>query len=197
MARDEESPSVPQAVRDALPAPADIMLTGEVGDEMVETFLDQLEKARDKDGDIVVCCTTPGGDAEMVRRIVLELERLREGAKGEVYFLGKSVVYSAGVSIMSAFPCSHRFLSKDTMLLIHGRQMTETIEINGPIRAAKQKIQALLHQIETGEKLEEAGFVKLTEGSKLTVEQVLEKGGDNWYLTAEEAADLKLVAALL
>jgi ATP-dependent protease ClpP protease subunit len=197
MARDEASPSVPQAVHDAVPAPADIMLTGEVGDPMVESFLDQLEKVRDKDGDIVVCCTTPGGDAEMVRRIVLELERLREEAKGEVYFLGKSVVYSAGVSIMSAFPCSHRFLTKDTMLLIHGRQMTETVEIDGPIRAARKKVESLLHQIEVGMKLEETGFAKLTQGSKLTVDEVLEKGGNNWYLTADEAVEQKLVAGLL
>jgi ATP-dependent Clp protease, protease subunit len=197
MARDVEASSVPQAVRDALPAPADIMLTGEVGDPMVESFLDQLKKARDKDGDIVVCCTTPGGDAEMVRRIVLELERLREEAKGEVYFLGKSVVYSAGVSVMSAFPCSHRYLTRDTVLLIHGRQMTQTVEFDGPIRGAKLKVEALLHQIETGIKLEEIGFKKLISESDLTLDKVLEYGGDNWYLTAEEALGLKLVAALL
>ncbi|WP_187107737.1 ATP-dependent Clp protease proteolytic subunit [Sphingomonas xanthus] len=197
MARDEASSSIPQAVRDALPAPADIMLTGEVGDPMVKSFLDQLEKVRGKDGDIVVCCTTPGGDAEMARRIVLELEQLSSSATAEVYFLGKSVVYSAGVSIMSAFPCSHRFLTRDTMLLIHGRQMTDTIEIDGPIRAAKKRVEALLHQIEVGMELEVSGFERLVRGSRLSVDELLEKGGNNWYLNAQEAVERKLVAGIL
>ena len=197
MARDEPRPRIPAAIRDALPAPADIMLTGEVNDAMVSGFLDQLDKARGKDGDIVLCCTTPGGDAEMVRRIELEVERLRGEHKSEVYFLGKSVVYSAGVSIMSAFPVSHRFLTKDTMLLIHGRQLTKTIELDGPIRHSRPHVQALLHQIEVGLKLEEAGFRKLIEGSNCNLDDMITQGSDNWYLSAEEALGMKLVKALV
>jgi ATP-dependent protease ClpP protease subunit len=184
-------------VKDALPAPADIMLTGEVNDDMVGAFLDQLEKTRGKEGDVVLCCTTPGGDAEMVRRIELEIERLREEHQGEVYFLGKSVVYSAGVSIMSAFPRSHRFLTKDTMLLIHGRQLTKTIELDGPIRHSRPHIQSLLHQIDVGLKLEEDGFRKLIAGSACTLDEMIERGSDNWYVSAQEALDMKLVQALV
>jgi ATP-dependent protease ClpP protease subunit len=198
MSRDDaKRKEIPEAVLDAIPAPADIMLTGEVNDGLITSFLDQLEKARAKDGDIVVCCTTPGGDAEMVRRITLELERLQAAHKANVYFLGKSTVYSAGVTIMSAFPASHRYLSKDTILLIHGRQLTKTIELDGSIRSAKPKIEALANQIELGIELEEKGFERLIEGSDLTLEEVIAKGIDNWYVTAAEAEQMKLVAGLL
>lgn len=197
MARDETRSLIPNAVEDAIPAPADIMLTGEVNDAMVTAFLDQLDKARGKDGDLVVCCTTPGGDAEMVRRIELEIERLREKHESEVYFLGKSVVYSAGVTIMSAFPVSHRFLTRDTMLLVHGRQLTKTVELDGPIRHSRPQIQSLLHQIDVGLKLEEDGFRKLIHGSNCKLDDMIEKGADNWYLTAAEALDMKLVQALV
>jgi ATP-dependent protease ClpP protease subunit len=198
MARDDTKRNpIPKAVIEAIPAPADIMLTGQVNDAMVTSFLDQLEKARGKDGDIVLCCTTTGGDAEMVRRISLELERLQEAHKANVYFLGKSTVYSAGVTIMSAFPVSRRFLSKDAILLIHGRQLTKTIEIDGPIRFAKPRIEALMNQIEVGLELEEKGFEKLIEGSGLTLEEVIAKATDNWYVPAAEAERLKLVAGLV
>jgi ATP-dependent protease ClpP protease subunit len=197
LARDEAKPRVPKAIQDALPAPADIMLTGEVNDQMVTAFLDQLEKAQGKDGDIVICCTTPGGDAEMVRRIELEIERLREAHKDHVYFLGKSVVYSAGVTIMAAFPVSHRYLTKDTVLLIHGRQLTKTVELDGPIRHSRPQIKSLLHQFDVGIKLEEAGFRKLIDGSDCKLEECIEKGSHNWYLTAEEALEMRLVRALV
>lgn len=198
MARDErKATKIPKAVLDAFAGVADIELNGEVNDAMLGAFLDQLAKARTKKGDIVVCVTTAGGDAEIVRRIVFEIENLQAEREAKVYFLGKSVVYSAGVSIMSALPNRNRYLTRDTELLIHGRQLTKTIELDGPIRASKPQVAALLAQIDTGMELEENGFRKLIAGSRLSLSEVIKKGTHNWYLKAEEAEKLNLVEGLL
>lgn len=198
MARSDER-AIPAAVRESLVAPADLVVTGEINDQTVSDFIDQLEKAKKKDKNepIVLCCTTIGGDADMVRRIVLELERLRAVEGRTLYFLGKSVVYSAGVTLMSAFPVKDRFITDDTVLLIHGRQLTETVELDGPLRGARPKLQALLEQVDLGIELEEAGFLKLIEGSELKLEEVCRKAPHNWYVKASEAARMKLVAAVV
>jgi hypothetical protein len=50
--------------------------------------------------------TTLGGDAEMARRILLEIDRVRQWRQGRggsrFLFLGKTIVYSAGVTITTA-----------------------------------------------------------------------------------------------
>lgn len=194
MARGEHE-KMPLPIDAALAGNADISLTGEVDKEMLDTFLEQLGKARRKDGDLVLEVTTLGGDAELARRMVMEIDRARESLKGKFYFLGKSVVYSAGVSIMSAFPVASRFLSQDTILLIHGRQLEKTVEISGPLRSSIPQIDALMRQMKLGVELEEAGFKRLIEGSKLSLQEVIKRGTHNWYLTAQEACDLGLAAA--
>lgn len=196
MARGEND-KVPKAIQAALAGDADISLYGDVGKEMLDKFLDQLSDARSRDGDVVLEITTPGGDAELCRRFVMEIERAAKDLKGDFLFLGKSVVYSAGISIMSAFPRRNRYLTRDTMLLIHGRQLKKTVELSGPIRTSLPCVEALASQIKIGLKLEKEGFERLIEGSKLTLDEVIGKGSENWYLTAAEALDLGLVEALV
>lgn len=197
MARTDPN-TVPEEILRAVTFPADIDLYGEVDQQMLQSFLDQLGKSREKEsGNIVLTLTTSGGDSELVRRIVLEIERARDELGNRFLFLGKSVVYSAGVTIMSAFSCCDRYLTKDTALLIHGRQLDKTVEIAGPIRASRSQVTSLLAQIETGLELEEAGFERLIGDSGLKLEDVIEKSTHNWYLTAEEALEAKLVAALV
>lgn len=141
--------------------------------------------------------STSGGDAEVGRRIAEEL-RLWQASDREVYFLGKTYVFSAGVTIMASIPLSRRFLTKDTELLIHERKMTKQIALDGSLRSCRAKINDVLAEIESGQRLQMEGFAKLVEGSKLTAEEVeknvLEK---DWYLTAEQAMELRLVAGVL
>ena len=99
-------------------------------------FLDALRKAEEADGDLAMELTTLGGDAEMARRIVLEIGLARSG--------------SAAASSSSARPSStppesrscrpsraeDRWLTAGRDVLIHCRQLDKTIEISGPIRAS-------------------------------------------------------------
>jgi ATP-dependent protease ClpP protease subunit len=115
---------------------------------------------------------------------------------GRFLFLGKAVVYSAGITIMSAFPCRDRWLTDDTMLMIHGRKLDKTVEISGPIRASIPMIEALRAQMEVAVALEETGFRRLIDCCGVVLDELREKALHNWYLTAEEAVARGLVAGL-
>jgi hypothetical protein len=193
----QQHAQIPQAVIDAYHNRGRISLIGDIDAATVEKFVDELGDAKKVEGDVVLELTTYGGDAEMARRLVLGIEIVREQLKGKFYFLGKTTVYSAGITIMSAFPCCDRYLTADAMLLIHGRQLTKTVHVEGPIRSSRPYVAALLHQLDTGIELEDKGFQKLVDGSDLTLEEVLTKGSHNWYLPATEALRRRLVAALV
>ena len=176
----------------------DIKLFGSVGDSMFDRFQEQMDEVRDKDKPIILELTTTGGDAETGRRIVLDIQTCREVHKKEIYFLGKTVVYSAGITIMSAFPQQYRYITKDTVLLIHERRMDKEFSLKGkPLAACRQITQQINSQMEMAQKLEDEGFGRLAEGTKLSAEQIGERALGNWYVRAEEAKELGLVAGLV
>jgi ATP-dependent protease ClpP protease subunit len=192
MAR-EDSPS-----RNALPKVLDrpqISLLGPINPAMVEKLIAGLNDAPE-DQDLAVEISTPGGDAELGRRMVLEVELARRRRSGRTLFLGKTEVYSAGATLMSAFPREDRYATPDTSFLIHCRQLDSTIEISGPIRASIPKVEALSAQLRKGIEQEEENFRKLVAGSNVTLEETYEKALYNWYLTADEALERGLIAAI-
>ena len=163
---------------------------------MVEELIEGLGKA-DPDQDLAIEMTTQGGDAELGRRMALELANARKRFKRRLVFLGKTEVYSAGVTVMSAFPREDRFLTRDCVLLIHCRQMDETIELQGPIRSSLPQLKAKCQQIELGIELETEGFEALIAGSDVTMDELLEFALHNWYVRAEDAVERRLVAGLV
>ena len=174
-----------------------VSLLGTVDDQMVRSMLDQLAEVPDGDDPVTLEVTTLGGDAEMGRRAMLEVDLARERLKPRRFvFLGKSVVYSAGVTMMAGFPREDRFLASDAMLLIHCRQLDEDLKLSGPIRSSLPKLRSKCHEIETGVELEEEGFRRLIEGSEVSMDELLEKALYNWYVPAEEAVRLGLVAGI-
>ena len=193
MARDEAAPTTapPQVL-----ANPQVSLVGDIDKFTVERFLDQLHSAEKADGDIAVEVTTLGGDPEMARRIVLETQYARKRVAGRLLFLGKSVVYSAGITIMCGFEKEERWLAGDTMLMIHGRKLDKTVEISGPIRASLPQLQALQAQIETGIAFEDENFRRLIAGSDISFEEISKKSLSNWYLPAEEAVKRGLAAGI-
>ena len=81
--------------------------------------------------------------------------------------------------------------------VIHGRQLDKTIELSGPMRASRPKIEALLQQIDCGLIHEEENLKRLIEGTGLALDQIRAKALHNWYLPADEALQLGLVTALI
>ncbi len=175
----------------------DIRLYGNVNEHMLGEFLRQQSEAA-SGKPLLVELSTSGGDADIGRRIALEIKLWREKADRDVYFLGKSYVYSAGVTIMSGFPVNRRFITADTLLLIHERKMKKTVEFNGALRGCLSLANDLIAQIESGQMLERQGFEQLVEGTKLTVDEVLSHVlNKDWYLKADEALALDLVGGLV
>lgn len=169
-----------------------VRLSGLVDEAMYGSFRDQLKNCP-SEGTLVVTITTLGGDPEVARAMGDDVRLLREFHDREILFLGKVAVYSAGATFMSAFPVRHRFLTKDTRLLIHERQIAKTINLNGPLRMMVPSLRAALHEIEHSILIEEEGFRALVDGSGVSFEEVREKAPNNWYIGAEEARDRGLV----
>lgn len=174
-----------------------VRLLGEVTADTVDAFLSQIAEVPKEDAIITVEISTLGGDAELARRVVLEIGLARDRLKKRLVFLGKTCVYSAGVTIMAAFPKKDRYLTRDAVLLIHGRQLEKTIEVSGPMRASLPQLQAACAQVEIGIELEEDNFRRIIEGSDVTLDEIRAKALHNWYVPAEEALERGLVAQLV
>ena len=171
-----------------------VRLTGDFDAALFQSLRDQIERSGDADP-LVIEVTTVGGDAEIGRRAALELRLLREAGR-RVLFLGKTAVYSAGVTMLAAAAVEDRWLTADTLLLIHGRKLSTPIELTGHLRDAKRQAERALAQIVAGLEVEEQGFAELAQGSRLSFQELCERATGEWYVTAREAVDLGLVAGI-
>ena len=177
---------------------ADIALAGTVDDEMLKTFADQLARSASKDGALVLELTTSGGDADIARRIAQDIRIARELERKDLWFLGKSTVYSGGVTVMSAFPVGRRFLTRDAVLLIHERRLQKELKLDGALRASIAQVKDLLAELENGQALATDGFRDLIHGSAVSMEALMAHVLDaNWYVRADEALALQLIGGIV
>lgn len=173
----------------------DVRLLGSIDEAMVQRFLEQSGAAQG-DKPLVLELSTMGGDAESARRLAEEIALLRQAR--EVFFLGKTYVYSAGITVMAAVPASHRFVTPDTILLVHERRLERTVQLSGALRSAIAVARDLLAELEIGQMLERRGFEQLAAGSRLSADELLQRVLEkDWYLTAEEALELQLIGGIV
>ena len=190
MARDD--PGLPAVLKRP-----QISLLGTVDEMMLQSLAEQLGNLPDGRDPVALELTTLGGDAELGRRAMLDIQEARARLQPRRFvFLGKTVVYSAGLTLMSGFPREDRYLAADAVLLIHCRQLEQDLKLSGPLRSSLPLLRAKCHELETGIRLEEEAFENLIAGSQVTMDEVLEKGLYNWYVPAEEAVKLELVAGI-
>ena len=176
-------------------APA-ILLSGPVDQAMYTNFRQQLDAAS---GDLcVVELSTLGGDPE-VARMMGEDVRFQSALKPErrIVFLGKAVIYSAGVTFMSFFARENRYLARGARLMIHERLMSSTLNINGPLTSCIAGVQAMLNQLEASIVIQNEGFANLVNGSSISLDEIKAKAPFNWYVEAQEAQSLGLVEAVI
>lgn len=175
----------------------DIRLFGTVDQHMLGEFFRQQQEVKST-GPIVFELSTSGGDADIGRRIGEELRLWQEEQGRAVYFLGKTYVFSAGITIMSAIVRERRFLTRDTELLIHERKMKKDLHLEGALRGCRSAVQDVLAQIDSGQRLERDGFAQLVVGTTLSVDDVEQRVlNKDWYLTSQEALDIGLVAGVV
>ena len=191
-----EVPSIPEAIRARLARPT-VRLSGPVGHVMVASFFDQLLRILEIDGSILIELFTDGGDAEIGRRLAEEVRLLRREHARDVWFLGKTLVASAGVTVMAAFPKDKRWLTLDAALLVHGRRMVKDLHLEGPLGSCRRVLEEMIADIDHGLRLEEQGFAELIDGANVDAEEIALRAYGGWYLSAEEALNRGLVAGLV
>jgi ATP-dependent protease ClpP protease subunit len=187
---------IPEAIRARLARPT-IRLSGSVGHPMVASFFEQLLPVLEVEGSILVELYTDGGDAEIGRRLAEEVRLLRHQHGRDIWFLGKTLVASAGVTVMAAFPTERRWLTRDTALLIHGRRMLKDLHLEGPLGSCRRVLEEMIADLDHGLRLEEQGFAELISGTNVDAQEIASRAYGGWYLSADEALNRNLVAGLV
>ena len=175
-----------------------IRLFGAVDEAFFGRFLEQLRPLRGQAQPLILELSTNGGDADVARRIAEEVRLCREVGGMDLHFVGKTMVYSAGVMIMAAFPVEKRFLSRDAVLLIHAWQIEKKVRYSGSLRVCQAAARDFLAELEMSHRLECQTFNDLVRGTQVSFERLSEQvSQSDWYVMAEEAARLELVAGLV
>jgi hypothetical protein len=78
--------------------------------------------------------------------------------------------------------------------MVHERKLDKQLHINGPLTTCIATVTAALHEIEASIAIQNEGFENLIRGSKVGIDDVLRRAHGNWYIEANEAKSLGLVA---
>ena len=174
-----------------------ILLAGTVDYAMYDRFRQQLEAAP-ATGLVVTELSTLGGDPEVARMIGEDIRFHSEDRPDRrLVFLGKAAIYSAGATLMSFFARENRYLTRGTRVMIHERKMETVLQDCGPLTSCIAPVKALLHELEHSIAIQNEGFENLIRGSDITMDEVLQRAPDNWYLEANEAQARGLVEAVI
>jgi hypothetical protein len=174
-----------------------ILLGGPVDYDMYKSFRSQLDRSK-KEGLFVTELSTLGGDPEVARMMGEDIRFHSEHSQSARFvFLGKAAIYSAGTTFMSFFSAGNRYLTRGTRLMIHERKLDKQLQINGPLTTCVATVTAALHEIEASIAIQNEGFENLIRGSKVTMDEVLSRAPGNWYIEANQAKSLGLVAEVL
>ncbi|WP_398478015.1 peptidase S14 [Tardiphaga sp.] len=174
-----------------------ILLSGNVDYDMYKNFRAQLDAALDRPL-VVVEISTLGGDPEVARMMGEDIRFHSEiFPDRHIVFLGKAVIYSAGVTFMSFFARENRYVTRGSRLMIHERKLSKTLTIDGPLTMCLASVEATLNEIKCSIAIQNEGFENLIRGSQIAMDDLLLKAPSNWYLEAQEAQKLGLVRAVL
>lgn len=174
-----------------------IVLSGNVDYDMYKSFRTQLDAALDRQL-VVVEISTLGGDPEVARMMGEDIRFHSEIFPDRlIVFLGKAVIYSAGVTFMSFFAPENRYVTRGSRLMIHERKLSKTLTIDGPLTMCLASVEATLNEIKCSIAIQNEGFENLIRGSQIAMDDLLLKAPSNWYLEAKEAQQLGLIRAVL
>src|SRR4051794_37133388 len=174
-----------------------VALSGVVDYNMYVSFRQQFDNASSQDL-VVIELSTLGGDPEVARMMGEDVRFASETEPSRrLVFLGKTAIYSAGITFMSFFARENRYAARGTRLMIHERKLSRNLMIDGPLTACLATVQATLNEIECSIAIQNEGFSNLVLGSSVTLDEVKRRAPSNWYVEAEEARQRGLIEAVL
>ncbi|MFN7106879.1 MAG: ClpP family protease [Brevundimonas sp.] len=174
-----------------------ILLAGAVDYAMYDRFRDQLADAP-KTELTVIELSTLGGDPEVARMMGEDVRFQSDiNPSRRLVFLGKAAIYSAGATFMSFFAIPNRYLTRGTRVMIHERKMDQQLNVIGPLTTCIASVKAMLNELEHSIAIQNEGFENLVRGSSVTMEEVLQRAPANWYIEAQEAKALGLIAEVI
>lgn len=174
-----------------------ILLAGAVDYAMYSFFRDRLAAAP-SEGLVVIELSTLGGDPEVARMMGEDIRYHSEHEPARRFvFLGKAAIYSAGATFMSFFARPNRYLTRGTRLMIHERKLQANIMLDGPLTACIANLKAKLNEIEHSIQIQNEGFKNLVAGSSVSMDDVLKRAPENWYIEAAEAKNLGLIEGVI
>ena len=174
-----------------------VLLAGTVDYEMYKTFREQLAQAQTS-GLVVIELSTLGGDPEVARMMGEDIRFHSEiGLDRRFVFLGKAAIYSAVATFMSFFATCNRYVTRGARMMIHERKMEKVLRVTGPLTTCVPSVEALLNEIKHSIAIQNEGFENLIRGSQVTMDEVLRRAPGNWYLEAQEALELGLIAGVI
>lgn len=174
-----------------------ILLAGEVDYAMYDRFRDQFARAPTT-GLTVIELSTLGGDPEVARMMGEDVRFQSDiNPTRRLVFLGKAAIYSAGATFMSFFAVENRYLTRGTRVMIHERKMDKELHVTGPLTTCVASVKAMLNELEHSIAIQNEGFENLVRGSSVTMEDVLQRAPANWYIEAQEAKVLGLIAEVI
>lgn len=174
-----------------------ILLAGAVDYAMYDRFRDQLAAAP-KTGLTVIELSTLGGDPEVARMMGEDVRFQSDiNPSRRLVFLGKAAIYSAGATFMSFFAVENRYLTRGARVMIHERKMDKQLHVTGPLTTCIASVRAMLNELEHSIAIQNEGFENLVRGSSVTMEDVLKRAPANWYIEAQEAKALGLIAEVI
>ncbi len=99
--------------------------------------------------------------------------------------------------LQSTLDASWTHRTRVSLLIIHERKLTRTLHIEGPLTTCLASVEATINEIQCSIAIQNEGFQNLINGSSVTLEQVIERAPSNWYVEAQEALRLGLIAGVL
>ena len=190
------SPLVPPELAARIMRPT-VRLSGSIDEAMVQSFLSQALPVLDLEGAIVVELYTPGGDPDAARRLADEVRLIGEQRGREMWFLGKTLVASAGATVMAGFARERRWMTRDATLFLHGRRMWRNVQLDGPLGGCRRVLEEIIADIDHGLRVEDETFADLVEGSAVSLENVRQRAYSGWYMTAQQALDAGLIGGVV
>ena len=164
-----------------------LSLNGAISEQTLIFVLSRLDAIRSSGDPLIMELNTNGGDADVARRVALEIRFFAKYSGRKCVCTGKSTIYSAGVAVFPAFPKHARYLTEDAVLLVHERRLQSSLELNGPIKSCLQIAREQVNFLETAERLETESFEELVAGSQMSLGELQSQLVSNCYMTASEA----------